>query len=133
MVENLQTLEALPDLPDTVAVFGWGGHATAVADFPWVRAAQRVVYWGDLDTAGLAILARFRAQRPCDSILMDRLTLERWRNLAVPDPAGDPVNAELLTTEECAALDLLRRDGLRLEQERIPIAAALEQLDGWAS
>ncbi|WP_051088048.1 Wadjet anti-phage system protein JetD domain-containing protein [Mycobacterium sp. 155] len=58
VVENLQTLEALPDLPDTVAVFRWGGHALAVADFPWVRGAKHVLYWGDLDTDGFAILAR---------------------------------------------------------------------------
>jgi len=49
-------------------------------------------------------------------------------DLAVPDPAINPVNAELLTTDECAALDLLQREGLRPEQERLPIAAALQQL-----
>lgn len=128
VVENLQTLEALPDVPDTVAVFGWGGHATAVAEFPWVRDAPRVLYWGDLDADGLAILARFRAKRSCESLLMDHATLESRRDLAVPHPATEPVDTDLLTADERAALDLLRREGLRLEQERIPISVASDQL-----
>lgn len=133
LVENLQTLEALPDLPDTVAVFGWGCHALAVADLPWVRDAPRVLYWGDLDTDGFAILARFRAKRACESMLMDRATLERWRDLAVPCPTTPSVETDLLTTAESAALDLLLRDGLRLEQERIPMEFAADQLRAGAS
>lgn len=133
LVENLQTLEALPDLPDTVAVFGWGGHALAVADFPWVRDAPRVLYWGDLDADGFAILARFRAKRPCESLLMDCATVERWRDLAVPCPTSPSIETDLLTTAERAALDLLLRDGLRLEQERIPMEVAADQLRAEAS
>ena len=128
VVENLQTLEALPDLPNTVAVFGWGGHALAVADFPWVRGAKQVLYWGDLDTDGFAILARFRARRACESLLMDRATLADWRDLALPHPASEPVDTHLLTQEELEALAFLRSEHLRLEQERIPIGVAMKQL-----
>ena len=128
VVENLQTLEALPDVADTVAVFGWGNHAMAVAEFAWVRDAPRVLYWGDLDTNGFAILARFRARRSCESLLMDHATLENWRELAVPHPATESVDTELLSEDELAALDQLHRDGLRLEQERIPMGIASDQL-----
>lgn len=128
VVENLQTLEALPDVPDTIAVFGWGGHAMAVAEFPWVRDALRVLYWGDLDTDGFAILTRFRAKRSCESLLMDVATIESCRDLAVPHPATEPVDANLLTKDELAALELLRRERLRLEQERIPIDVAMGQI-----
>jgi len=38
------------------------------------------------------------------------------------------VDTAWLTATERAALDILRRDGLRLEQERIPIGAAVELL-----
>lgn len=116
VVENLQTLEALPDLPGTVAVFGWGGHALAVADFPWVRGAQRVLYWGDLDTDGFTILARFRAKCSCESLLMDSATLETWRDLAVPHQTPELRDRALLTENELAALELLQQQGLRLEQ-----------------
>lgn len=128
VVENLQTLEALPDLPGMVAVFGSGSHATAIAGFDWVRTAEEVRYWGDLDTAGFGILARFRALLACASLLMDSATLQRWRELAVPDPALDPVATAHLTADELSALELLRRDGLRLEQERIPMSAAVAAL-----
>lgn len=128
VVENLQTLEALPDVPGTVAVFGWGNNSIAVARFPWVQSAGRVIYWGDLDADGLAILARFRAECSCESLLMDHAAVERWRDLAVPHAADGPVDTEWLTEAERAALDVLRRDGLRLEQERIPIPAAVELL-----
>ncbi|MBS1691080.1 MAG: hypothetical protein JST91_02455 [Actinobacteria bacterium] len=130
VVENLQTLEALRDVPDTVAVFGWGGHAMAVAEFPWVRDAPRVRYWGDLDADGFAILARFRAKRSCESLLMDVATIEGWRDLAVQHPATEPVDASQLTVDKLAALELLRRDGLRLEQERIPINIAMGMIRG---
>lgn len=128
VVENLQTLEALPDVPGTVAVFGWGDHSIAVAKFPWVQNAPRVIYWGDLDPDGFDILARFRAECPCESLLMDHAALERWRDLAVPHAANGSVDVAWLTAGERAALDVLRRDGLRLEQERIPIGAAVELL-----
>ncbi len=128
VVENLQTLEALPDVPGTVAVFGWGDNATAVARFPWVRSAPRVVYWGDLDFDGFDILARFRAECPGESVLMDHTAVDRWRDLAVAHAASGSVDSAWLTETERAALDVLQRSGLRLEQERIPIAAAVELL-----
>lgn len=130
VVENLQTLEALPDLPDTVAVFGWGGHALAVADFPWVRGAQHVLYWGDLDTDGFAILARFRARLPCASLLMDSGTLATWRELALSHRTSEPIDTALLTQDELTALELLQQQGLRLEQERVPMDAAVKRILG---
>lgn len=77
---------------------------------------------------GFDILARFRAECPCESLLMDHASLERWRDLAVPHRAEGSVDTAWLTATERAALDILRRDGLRLEQERIPIGAAVELL-----
>lgn len=128
VVENLQTLEALPDIPGTVAVFGWGGNALAVAEFPWVRDARHVLYWGDLDTDGFAILARFRARCPCESLLMDTATLAGWRDLAVSHPATELVDTEVLNKDELGALELLRSEGLRLEQERIPMEVAVSRI-----
>jgi len=64
---------------------------------------------------------------------MDRATLESWRDLAVPHPATEAVDTDLLTADERAALDLLHREGLRLEQERIPMRVASEQLRSGAA
>lgn len=59
---------------------------------------------------------------------MDHSTVERWHALAVPHPATEHVETDLLTDDELGALAVLRRDGLRLEQEGIPIDRAVDEL-----
>jgi hypothetical protein len=97
----------------------------------------RVVYWGDLDRAGLAILARARAAVPAlEAVLMDSDTLARHRWLAVTDPTSTPRPGPGLTSEEqttYAALvssDRIDRvpGPLRLEQERLPADAVIAVL-----
>ena len=55
IVENLQTLLSLPELPGVVALHGGGYDVRWSAPIPWVAAAN-LLYWGDLDLDGLAIL-----------------------------------------------------------------------------
>ncbi|MBM7766774.1 hypothetical protein JOE62_000187 [Glutamicibacter nicotianae] len=48
-----------------------------------------VLYWGDLDLDGLAILASLRSVQPdARSVMMDLGTLQRFAQLAAP-PAKD--------------------------------------------
>ncbi len=90
---------------------------------PWLQSA-RVLYWGDLDAHGFAILSRLRGFVPgVRSFLMDRSVLEGHWNLAVPDEMPAPsFDWRMLTCEEYAVWELLRERRLRLEQERIPMA-----------
>ncbi|MFF0989310.1 Wadjet anti-phage system protein JetD domain-containing protein [Kocuria nitroreducens] len=129
VLENLQTLLALPDLPGTVAVHGGGYAPGDLARVPWFRTG-RLQYWGDLDSHGLSILHRFRtAGVDASSVLMDAATLEAHRDLCgtEPRPARGPF--PLLTLQEEQSLRLLRDGGdLRLEQERIGWGYALERL-----
>lgn len=129
VVENLTTFLALPDLADTVALFGRGFAVDAVAALPWAL-RSRIVYWGDLDSHGFAILDRLRRHAPhAESVLMDTATLNAWREYAVTDPS--PTRAALLrlTPDELGALEALTTGGdLRLEQERIPWDWALPRL-----
>lgn len=129
VVENLTTFLALPDLPGTVAVFGRGFAVDAVAALPWALEA-RIVYWGDLDSHGFAILDRLRHHAPdATSALMDIETLTAWREFTVADPTPTRTNPTRLTPEELATLESLTRAGdLRLEQERIPWDWALPRL-----
>ncbi len=67
---------------DGVVVWGKGFEVDRVGRLPWL-VATAVVYWGDLDTHGFAILDRLRAWLPhTRSFLMDRETLlahrDRW-------------------------------------------------------
>lgn len=77
-----------PPVPDTIVVEGGGKAAAAtLSTIPWLRAAEHVVYWGDMDADGYAILDRFRAAaaaqdgapgRSVPSILMEGTDLHRY-------------------------------------------------------
>jgi hypothetical protein len=130
IVENLQTLLALPARPGTVAIDGAGDRVPRLAQLSWVLRAE-CVYWGDLDSHGFRILALARgAGLRLRSCLMDTDTLLAFRDLWVPEPQpfrGDP---GALTPDESAALRALRECGdVRLEQERIDWSVALAALD----
>lgn len=131
--ENVTVLDTLPPVPGAVAVHGMGFAAPTLAEVGWIERAQQI-YWGDLDTHGLAILGQVRAALPrVSSLLMDRATLAAHLDRAVPEPR--PFRGEIgyLTAGELEALAALRAEGLRLEQERIPrqaVAAALRPLAG---
>ncbi|MCF6412293.1 DUF2220 domain-containing protein [Collinsella tanakaei] len=124
--ENLVSTLTLPDIPGAIAVHG-GGYAVgnlrcapALSDLP-------LLYWGDLDTNGFAILNDMRSAFPhTTSVLMDRETLERHLDLCVEEPQPNAGRLSRLTAEEAATLEALRCGdpargiaSLRLEQERI--------------
>lgn len=125
IVENKQTGLAFGDLPGAVVLMARGYAVDRLHELPWLRAADAVHYWGDLDTHGLAILGRLRGHLPqVRSLLMDEATLLAhrwlWRNEPVPHRAGI---IEHLNTAEQALYRDLRGDRwdvrVRLEQERI--------------
>jgi hypothetical protein len=125
IVENKQTGLAFGDLPGSVLILARGYAIDRLHTLPWVRAAEHVDYWGDIDTHGLAILGRLRGHLPqVRSRLMDEATLRAHKPLWVTEPK--PHNADridhLTDTEQALYADLKRdRFGVRvrLEQERI--------------
>jgi hypothetical protein len=129
VVENLETLLALPALPGVVAVHGQGYAASALGEISWIAGAD-VVYWGDLDTDGFNILSIARRGVPhVRSVLMDRSTIAAHIELAVPDPKPRRSFAGPLTLSELDAVEALREAGdIRLEQERIPWDTACRTL-----
>jgi len=155
VVENRDCRLLFPAVPGAVVVEGSGAAAvTALQAVPWVREAQVVAYWGDLDAAGFAILDALRAalREPgpggapsveLRSLLMDARTLERHRHLGVlRDRHGvrlGPTSAPLarLTDDERDAYHQVATTGpagvRRLEQERLPIAEAADALVGLVS
>lgn len=133
VTENLETLLELPDQAGAVAIHGAGFAVEALALVPWVAQA-RILYWGDLDSHGFAILHRARAVGlEFESVLMDRATLEEHRDLWVAEPSPASGEYPLLTPAEQDALSALRAHGnVRLEQERIPWGYATSVLhDRW--
>ncbi len=129
--ENLVSLLTLPPFSEVLGMHGAGYAVGDLASIPWLRQA-RVLYWGDLDSHGFAILNRLRSHLPhAESVLMDPATLCAHLDLCVPD--STPTTAELdhLTALEREALcTLLSHDpALRLEQERIPYVFCCKTLE----
>lgn len=133
VVENLESLMALPPAHGVIAIHGSGYAVDRLGLIGWVQ-RSRIDYWGDLDHDGFAILDRLRAHCPdVTSVLMDQSTLLTHRDLWVKDPnsGGGRALAPLdrLTAEEAAVDSLLAEfGGVRLEQERIAWPEALEAL-----
>lgn len=129
VVENLETVVAMPSLPGVVVVHGSGHAVDRLARIGWVT-ESRLLYWGDLDSHGFAILDRFRSHCPkVRSVLMDRATLESHRDLWVPEPKPTRASLDRLTPEESATYALLRQEGdVRLEQERLDLDASVDAL-----
>ena len=127
IIENEQTALSL-DFPDVPIFLALGYGVTLLAGLPWMK-EKRILYFGDLDTHGLAILAECRRLFPqTQSVLTDLATFERFRALAVPEPKQAVLPTDHLTAEERKLGERLLAEGLRLEQERIPLETVREAL-----
>lgn len=129
--ENLETMLALPAWDGVVAIHGSGYAVSVVGELPWLREVP-ILYWGDLDSHGFAILHRLRVtlgREDVTSVLMDEDTLMEHRDLWVREEKPHRGTFDELTGREQRALARVRAEGdVRLEQERIPWEAALAAL-----
>ncbi|MDB5961833.1 MAG: hypothetical protein JWP59_3127 [Massilia sp.] len=126
---------AFPDAPGAIVVFGGGYGVERLARVPWLT-KRELIYWGDIDTHGFAILDRLRAHAPhAQSLLMDAATLQTHRALWGMEERDKRHTGELarLSAAEYALYDALRNDvfgeRLRMEQERLGfgwVRAAIE-------
>jgi hypothetical protein len=127
IVENEITYLAFPLAPGAIVILG-GGYAVPVLEsLAWLPALD-VVYWGDIDTHGFAILNRLRHHVPhARSILMDQPTLLAHRDQWVREPTPTSAALDQLTPEEQSLYRALAAaefgPAVRLEQERISFAA----------
>lgn len=135
VVENRQCRHLLPALDDTMAVLGSG------LDLDWLRAdwldGRDIAYWGDIDTWGLAMLARARRHQPqLTAMLMDRQTFEQHGagNAVAESVVAGEEAPETLTDEERALYRwLLECERGRLEQEFLPSGVVQETFREWAA
>jgi hypothetical protein len=124
VVENRDVFLCLPEIAETLAVFGSGKASSLLHGCRWLEASQ-VVYWGDCDEAGYGILSNLRLSFPrVQSVLMDEDAWTKWKHLAVPGKRDSSVKHIGLTASERAALDGVLAGPWMLEQERIPVAEA---------
>lgn len=134
IVENERCLHQLPVLADTVAILGAG------LNLEWMRAewlSRKVIgYWGDLDTWGLAMLARARRLQPeLTALLMTRPIFEAHATMAVIEiraAVGEPPEG-LTEPERALYRDLFTLKHGRLEQEFLPASCVTDALSVWRS
>jgi len=132
IVENEITYLAFPPANDAIVIFGSGYAMSSLTSLTWLD-GRTLVYWGDIDTHGFAILNRLRVAFPLvQSMLMDRATLVAHQAQWVREMS--PVNAHLdrLSADETALYRDLVEDALgpalRLEQERVRFSAILSAI-----
>ncbi|WP_295999067.1 DUF3322 domain-containing protein [Rugamonas sp.] len=125
ITENEVNGLAFPDASDSMVIFGGGYAVERLADIAWLS-DKDVIYWGDIDTHGFAILDRLRAALPhARTMLMDSLTLLEHRTLWGCEDADKRFVGTLqrLTDEEGRLFAMLRDNELgeyvRMEQERL--------------
>ncbi|HEY9133550.1 MAG TPA: Wadjet anti-phage system protein JetD domain-containing protein [Dyella sp.] len=129
MVENLATGMAVQDLPGTIVFMRRGYAVEALAQLPWLKEVPLLLYWGDIDTHGFAILNRLRSYVPRVRSLMmdDAAVLESFADLVGEEPRqAGAEDLPLLSVQERRLYQCLRgigdspvMQGRRLEQERI--------------
>lgn len=125
VTENEINMLAFPQLAGAMVIFGGGYAIDRLRDIAWLQ-ARELLYWGDIDTHGFAILDRLRAHMPhTRSVMMDAATLHAHRGLWGAEPS-DKRHTGILTRLTTAELTLFGelRDNLhgqhiRMEQERI--------------
>lgn len=144
VVENKDTYLAFPELAGAICLFGAGRAGVAcIPRIGWVSNAGKAalaLYWGDMDADGLEILDAYRAAGlTMRSILMDIDAFRRYERLGTAQAAGkrsleSHTRLELghLTPGEQELYNLITDPAYqgvrRIEQERIPLEAALSQI-----
>ena len=134
ITENEINFLAFPNVRDSMVIFGAGYGFANLATVHWLQ-EKNILYWGDIDTHGFAILNQLRGFFPHTvSFLMDRETLLAHRQFWGSEPQPQTGDLLRLTTEEQALYDQLRQHtwgvSVRLEQEKIGfrfLAAALQR------
>lgn len=134
ITENKTNGLAFPQVKNALVIFGLGYGVEMLPDIAWLG-NKDIVYWGDIDTHGFAILSQIRGYFPnVRSILMNRKNLLDHKALwGTEDPAkrytGDLSH---LTSEEHDLFVALKQNKigskLRLEQERVRYSAVQEAL-----
>jgi hypothetical protein len=123
IIENEINFLAFPHMEESLAIFGSGYGFEMLKGAVWLQQC-RVLYWGDIDTHGFAILDQLRSSiGHAESFLMDRSTLMAFEQHWGMEEKQTRRELTRLNDEERTLYDDLRdnriRSKLRLEQEII--------------
>ena len=127
VVENKINMLTFPIIKNSIVVWGHGFGVDIMKDVEWFT-NKKIYYWGDLDAQGFQILSEIRTYfKQVESFMMDRNTFD----LFYEGDKGTETNVEknlCLTSEENVMFKYLKKNNLRLEQEKIPLDYALSMI-----
>ena len=125
ITENKINGLSFPNVKNSMVIFGLGYGVESLKNVKWLK-DKELLYWGDIDTHGFAILSQVRGYFPqIKSILMGEEVIEKFKFLAVKESLSKRFLGELthLTKEEHRVFENLKNslygEALRIEQERI--------------
>lgn len=123
IIENDINALAFPSTPDSMVLFGRGYGFEYLSNVHWLH-DKKIVYWGDIDTHGFAILNQLRHYLPqAQSMLMDEATLLKHQTCWSIELKQSKAELSQLTIAEQALYQTLQHNilgqGVRLEQEYI--------------
>ena len=125
ITENKINGLSFPNIKNSIVIFGLGYGVELLKDVKWLE-NRELIYWGDIDTHGFAILSQIRGYFPhIKSMLMSDEVIEKFRHLAVQESLSKRFLGELnnLTKEEYEVFEKLKAnvygEAFRIEQERI--------------
>lgn len=128
IVENLTTFLSLPNLADTLAIWGGGFAVSLLKNTEWLK-SKTVYYWGDIDIHGFQILSQVRDSFPnVRSVMMTEDIFNKF-DLGLKGD-GFRLREQLnLNSEESKIYEIVMKKNLRLEQEKIPYDFAIDFLN----
>jgi len=125
ITENKINGLSFPNVKNAMVIFGLGYGVESLKNVKWLE-SRELIYWGDIDTHGFAILSQMRGYFPhIESMLMSDEVIEKFRHLAVKESLSKRFLGELdnLTQEEYDVFEKLKGnvygEAFRIEQERI--------------
>ncbi len=135
ITENKINGLSFPLLEDAMVIFGLGYGIQSLRNIAWL-AEKEIIYWGDIDTHGFAMLSQIRGYYPqTKALLMDLETLQKFKHLWVAEPADKQYMGSLnyLTPDEqrlfAGLVNNVWGENVRLEQERISFQFLCEALN----
>jgi hypothetical protein len=127
VTENKMNFITLPSMKDTIAIWSGGGfNVSHLKNIEWLKEKQ-FFYWGDIDAHGFQILHQFRTYFPTTmAVMMDAETLGSFKAGEGKPAKNQSLTA--LTAEELKLYEYIRKENIRLEQEKITQTFAEEQI-----
>jgi hypothetical protein len=125
ITENKISGLSFPEVANSIIILGLGYGIEILKQISWLN-DKEIIYCGDIDTHGLAIISQMRSYFPqTQSIMMDMVTLDEFRELCTREDRPSNASLAYLTTAELQLYEKLLNNpeykNLRLEQERISL------------